>query len=146
MFFPWDLFLHSSREMYRRPLREMISKCRPASPKEKVICFLLTFRIIFSTFLMGSDRHMSVNVTNLWGDWQSIRNFSKSLLLHLSGLGIFSMSCCDRNTKMLQKYTNTQNANTCLALASSQYTVPQRSVTILPVLLFANRHFWLTSL
>ena len=30
--FPWDLILHSSREMYCKPLREMIGKCRRASP------------------------------------------------------------------------------------------------------------------
>ena len=76
---------------------------------------------------------------------------------YLSGLGIFSMSCCDRNLELLQKYTNTQNANTCLVLEPHQCTIcdniafpqtlwPQRSVTIFPVLLSANRHFWLTSL
>ena len=48
-----------------------------------MIRFLLTFRIIFSPFLTSNDWHMSVSVTNLWGDWQSIRNFSKSLLLLL---------------------------------------------------------------
>ena len=30
--FPWDLILHSSREMYCKPLREMIGKFRRASP------------------------------------------------------------------------------------------------------------------